>query len=64
MVDHYRFKSLFYIRAYEYYSPIFGGWGRKHPPNITEAFQLLPSRHLTLHHNCKDSLANETDAVE
>ena len=39
-------------------------WGGEHPPDATEAFQLLPRRHLSLHHNGKDSLATETGAVE
>ena len=34
------------------------------PPHATEAFQLLPRRHLSLHHNGKDRLATETGAVE
>ena len=38
-------------------------WG-EHPPDATEAFQLLPRRHLSLHHNGKDSLAIETGVVE
>ena len=38
-------------------------WG-EHPPDATEAFQLLPRRHLSLHHNGKDSLTTETGAVE
>ena len=29
----------------------------KHSPDATEAFQLLPRRHLSLHHNGKGSLA-------
>ena len=36
----------------------------EHPPDATEAFQLLPRRHLSLHHNGKDSLATETGVVE
>ena len=36
----------------------------EHPPDATEAFQLLPRRHLSLHHNGKDSLPTETGAVE
>ena len=36
----------------------------EHPPDATEAFQLLPRRHLSLHHNGKDCLATETGAVE
>ena len=43
---------------------IFFFWGGEHPPDATEAFQLLPRRHLSLHHNGKDSLATETGAVE
>ena len=30
---------------------------------FTKAFQLLPRRHLSLHHNGKGSLATETGAV-
>ena len=41
----------------------FGGRG-EHPPDATEAFQLLLRRHLSLYHNGKDSLATETGAVE
>ena len=33
-------------------------------PDVTEAFQLLSRRHLSLHHNGKDSLANETGSAE
>ena len=39
-------------------------WGGEHPPDATEAFQLLPIRHLSLHHNGKDNLVTETGAVE
>ena len=39
-------------------------WGGEHPPDATETFQLFPRRHLSLHHNGKDSLATETGAVE
>ena len=42
----------------------FLGGGGEHPPDATEAFQLLPRRHLSLHHNGKDSLATKTGAVE
>ena len=39
-------------------------WGGEHSPDATEAFQLLPRRHLSLHQNGKDSLATETGVVE
>ena len=42
----------------------FLGGGGEHPPGATEAFQLLPRRHLSLHHNGKDSLSTETGVVE
>ena len=36
----------------------------EHLPDVTEAFQLLPRQHLSLHHNAKDDLVAETGAVE
>ena len=38
--------------------------GKENHPDVTEAFQLLLRRHLSLHHNGKDSLATEAGAVE
>ena len=43
----------------------FFGGGGEHPPDATEAFQLLPRPHLSLHHNGKDRCcrANTSDVV-
>ena len=39
-------------------------WGEENNPHVTEAFQLLPRRHLFLHDNGKESLDTETGALE
>ena len=36
----------------------------KHLPDVTEALQLLPRQHLSLHHNGLESLATETGSVD
>ena len=52
--------------VFAFFQKSFFWWG-EHPPDVTEALQLLPRRHLTLHHNSKDSLGycrpNTNDVV-
>ena len=56
-------RPFVHLRHYAYCVNAFFFFG-EHFPDATEAFQLSPKRHLSLHHNGKDSLATETGAVE